>query len=161
MNYEIDGGEAAAGDRAAGAERPPAPEGGELSREEATRLLLEASSAGEAGGGRGGERLLAALYEELRGLAAAYMRRERPDHTLQATALVHEAYLRLIDAKSVHWKGRSHFFALAARAMRRILLDHARSRGAGKRGGGRMKMAIEDDLAPAPAAPEADLLDID
>jgi len=82
------------------------------------------------------ERLLAAVQRELRRLAAAYMRRERPDHTLQPTALVNEAYLRLVHAPHVRWEGRAHFFGIAARLMRQILVDHARKRGAGKRGMG-------------------------
>jgi RNA polymerase sigma-70 factor (ECF subfamily) len=79
------------------------------------------------------ERLFAAVRGELRRTAGAYMRRERPDHTLQPTALVHEAYLRLVKAQDVRWEDRSHFFGIAARAMRQILVDHARRRDAGKR----------------------------
>ena len=79
------------------------------------------------------ERLLAAVHGELRRTAAAYMRRERRDHTLQPTALVHEAYLRLIKEPDVRWEDRGHFFGIAARAMRQILVDHARKRGADKR----------------------------
>lgn len=78
-------------------------------------------------------RLLPVIYDELRKLAAAQLRRERGDHTLGATALVHEAFLRLVDQRSVDWRGRSHFFGIAAQAMRRILVDHARRRSAGKR----------------------------
>lgn len=80
------------------------------------------------------ERLLTAVQRELRRIAAAYMRRERPDHTLQPTALVNEAYLRLIDEPDVRWEGRAHFFGIAARLMRQILVDHARKHRAGKRG---------------------------
>ena len=81
--------------------------------------------------------LLAAVHAELRRIAAAYMRRERQDHTLQPTALVHEAYLRLINVRDVRWEDRAHFFGIAARLMRQILVDHARKRGARKRGLGR------------------------
>jgi RNA polymerase sigma factor (TIGR02999 family) len=76
------------------------------------------------------------VYEELRRLAHYYMSRERPGHTLQTTALVNEAYLRLVDQKETHWQNRAHFFGIAAQLMRRILVDHARSHARGKRGGG-------------------------
>src|SRR6476661_7654 len=78
--------------------------------------------------------LLPLIYSELHRQAAAYLRRERPNHTLQATALVHEAYLKLVDQRGVEWKSRGHFFAIAAQAMRRILVDHARTRHRDKRG---------------------------
>ena len=84
---------------------------------------------------RAADALLPLVYEELRSLARARMRRERPDHTLEATELVHEAYLRLLGGEDVSWNGRGHFFAAAAVAMRRILIDHARARGREKRGG--------------------------
>jgi RNA polymerase sigma factor (TIGR02999 family) len=80
------------------------------------------------------ERLLTAVQRELRRIAAAYMRRERPDHTLQPTALVNEAYIRLINERDVRWENRAHFFGIAARLMRQILVDHARKHRAGKRG---------------------------
>ena len=80
------------------------------------------------------ERLVAGVHGELRRVAAAYMRRERGDHTLQPTALVNEAYLRLINGRDVQWEDRAHFFGIAARLMRQILVDHARKRRAGKRG---------------------------
>ncbi len=87
--------------------------------------------------------LMPLLYDELRGLARGYMSRERAGHTLQTTALVHEAYVRLIDAE-VDWKDRAHFRAVAARAMRRVLVDHARSLGRVKRGDGAAKVALDD-----------------
>ena len=80
-------------------------------------------------------RMLPHVYEELRGLAGGYLRGERPDHTLQATALVHEAYVRLAGSAGREWNDRTHFFRLAAKTMRHILVDHARRRAAGKRGG--------------------------
>jgi RNA polymerase sigma factor (TIGR02999 family) len=86
------------------------------------------------------------VYAELKALAAGYLRVERPDHTLQTTGLVHEAYLKLIDQKRTTWKNRSHFFGIAAQAMRRILVDHARKRHAGKRDGGR-PVTLDDELA--------------
>ena len=95
-------------------------------------LALRAAASGDD---RASERLLPMVYAELRALARARMRRERKDHTLQATELVHEAYLRLVRGTSAAWEGRGHFFAAAAEAMRRILIEHARARGRAKRGG--------------------------
>src|SRR4051812_43342618 len=90
------------------------------------------------------EQLLPLVYDELRKLAAARMSQERSDHTLQATALVHEAYLRLVDNSSPQqWNGRSHFFGAAAEAMRRILLNRARDKGRVKRGGGGRRIPLE------------------
>ncbi|MEY2558321.1 MAG: hypothetical protein QOE34_1746 [Verrucomicrobiota bacterium] len=105
-------------------------------------------------------RLMPLVYEELRRLAREYLRRERSDHTLQATALVHEAYLRLVDEKSATWKDRAHFYGIAARLMRRILVDHARAHNAAKRGGLEQKLALDEarDL-PAPAATDLVALD--
>ena len=96
------------------------------------------------------------VYDELRRLASALLTRERAGHTLSATALVHEAYLRLVDQNRVQWQNRAHFFAISARLMRRILVDHARQRGAAKRGGGN-KVALEDAGVLA-AQPELDVL---
>lgn len=89
------------------------------------------------------------VYDELRRLAKSYLRRERPDHTLDGTALVHEAYMRLVDQRSVEWRNRNHFFALAAELIRRILVDHARARIAAKRGGANVKLSLDEALAPA------------
>jgi RNA polymerase sigma factor (TIGR02999 family) len=99
------------------------------------------------------------VYRELRGLAAAYLRRERPDHTLQPTALVHEAYLKLVDQAHVETENRAHFFAIAANLMRQILVNHARHRRAAKRGGGN-KVVLEDDAA-AVQPREIDLIALD
>src|SRR5687767_6802990 len=82
------------------------------------------------------DRLLPEIYAELRKLAGSYLRRERSDHTLQPTALVHEAFLKLVDQKAVRWQNRAHFYGIAAQAMRRILVDHARAHRAEKRGSG-------------------------
>jgi RNA polymerase sigma-70 factor (ECF subfamily) len=90
------------------------------------------------------ERLIPLVYEELRRLAHRYMRRERPGHSLQTTAVVHEAYLRLIDQKHVHWQNRAHFFAIAAQMMRRILITHAQSQAYAKRGGGALKVSLDE-----------------
>ncbi len=87
-------------------------------------------------------RLLPLVYDELRALARAHLRTERPDHTLQATALVHEAYLRLLGGQDLPWNDRAHFFRAAAEAMQRILIEHARKRGRIKRGGDRVRMRI-------------------
>jgi RNA polymerase sigma-70 factor, ECF subfamily len=95
-------------------------------------------------------KLVPLIYNEMRGLARAYMRRERPDHTLQATALVHEAYLKLVEQRSVDWRSRAHFMGIAAQAMRRILIDHARGHLRKKRGGGEQIVALEEDLAFSP-----------
>jgi RNA polymerase sigma-70 factor, ECF subfamily len=90
--------------------------------------------------------LVPLVYRELHRLAASYMRRERPDHTLQATALVHEAYLRLTGVAEIDWQSRAHFFAIAAQTMRRILVDHARSASAQKRPGKWTKLTLESAL---------------
>jgi RNA polymerase sigma-70 factor, ECF subfamily len=127
-----------------------------LSRGEATEILKQ-SSAGES---RKETDLVAAVYGELRRLAAAYMRGERPNHTLQATALVHEAYLRLIDATRVEWRDRAHFIGIAARLMRQILVEHARAHGAVKRGRGRVQVALDSGLV-ADAPLDADPLALD
>jgi RNA polymerase sigma factor (TIGR02999 family) len=102
------------------------------------------------------ERLLAAVHGELRRTAAAYMRRERPEHTLQPTALVNEAYLRLIEQRDVRWEHRAHFFGIAARVMRQILVDHARKRRARKRG-----MGVRADLSVSKLADPSSGQDID
>lgn len=100
------------------------------------------------------------VYEELRQQAARYLRKERPGHSLQATALINEAFLRLIDVKNVEWQSRAHFFAIAANLMRRILVDHARRRDAEKRGGTQMRLTLDDTIAIA-REPDVDLLAID
>ena len=100
------------------------------------------------------------VYEELRQQAARYLRRERPNHSLQATALINEAFLRLIDVKDVEWQSRAHFFAIAAKLMRRILVDHARRRDAEKRGGPQFCLTLDEGLAWT-NQPDVDLLAID
>jgi RNA polymerase sigma factor (TIGR02999 family) len=118
--------------------------------------LLRASSDGN----RAAEaQLIPLVYDELRRLAGSYMRSERPDHTLQPTALVHEAYLRLIGQES-NWKGRAHFFGVAAQQMRRILVDHARKHQAAKRAGRQSRVSFEDVLAVAVERP-AQLVAVD
>jgi RNA polymerase sigma factor (TIGR02999 family) len=100
------------------------------------------------------------VYEELHRLAARYLKQERIGHTLQATALVNEAYLRLIEVRQVRWQNRAHFFAMAARLMRRILVDSARSRGYQKRGGGAPALSLDEALV-VPIARESDLVALD
>jgi RNA polymerase sigma factor (TIGR02999 family) len=95
------------------------------------------------------DRLVPLVHSELRRLARRYMGRERPGHTLQATALVNEAYLRLVAVNRVRWQNRAHFFAMAARMMRRILVDAARARGNDKRGGGMRKVSLDEALVRA------------
>lgn len=117
-----------------------------------------------AGAGRGEANAMAGLtervYAELRALAAHYIQRERSGHTLEPTALVHEVFLRLIDSKGLHANDRRHFFAIAAGAMRRVLVDHARTRDAAKRGGGRARVALSTLDAAADNA-DADALALD
>ncbi|MCH9649040.1 MAG: sigma-70 family RNA polymerase sigma factor [Deltaproteobacteria bacterium] len=108
------------------------------------------------------ERLLPLVYEELRRQAGRYLRQERQDHTLQPTALVHEAYLRLADKVQPQWRDRVHFHAVAAQLMRRILVDHARRHGASKRGGSAVLISLEDAAAGAPMLERgADLVALD
>lgn len=103
--------------------------------------------------------LLPAVYDELRALARRFLARERPNHSLQPTALVHEAYERLTKQRGTGFVSRAHFLAIAARMMRRILVDHARRRNANRRGGGGLAITLEDDLAVSPEG-EVDLLAI-
>lgn len=106
------------------------------------------------------DRLAPIVYEDLRRLAAGYMRREPAGHALQPTALVHEAYLRLIDQRQVQWRNRAHFFGVAAQMMRRILVDHARKRLADKRGGAVTIVAL-DEVSPAGQSNTVDVLALD
>jgi len=117
-----------------------------------TQLLLEWARGDQ----RAQDELAAVIYRELRQLAQDYMRRERPGHTLQATALVHEAYLRMVDQRT-EWRSRAHFFAVAARMMRRILVDHAKEHLAQKRGAGLAKVPLDEALTIS-AQPAGDLV---
>ena len=127
-----------------------------MAASDVTELLRQARE------GRAGalERLMPIVYEDLRKRASAYLGRERPDHTLQTTALVNEAYLRLVDQDIVDLTDRAHFFALAATCMRRVLVDHARVRAAEKRGGAWQRVPI-DDLATASIDAADELLSLD
>jgi len=112
---------------------------------EATKLVLSIT----AGDRSQADRLMELVYEDLRRIAGRFFQAERADHTLQPTALVHEAYLRLIDQNKVDWRGRTHFLAAGAKTMRRILVDHARRRGRTKRGGGRCRLTLDEEFFPA------------
>ncbi len=120
-----------------------------------TQLLLDWSNGDKTAL----ERLMPIVYDELRRLAAHYLNRERADHTLQPTALVHEAYMQMVDESRVDWHSRAHFFGAAARLMRRILVDHARARQAAKRGRG-LKVSLSEGLAQS-APPNLDLIALD
>jgi RNA polymerase sigma-70 factor, ECF subfamily len=119
--------------------------------------LLRAAASGERGDL---DALMAAIYDDLRRLAVSHMKGERHDHTLQPTALVHEAYVKLVDQHSTNWQDRLHFFAIASRIIRRILIDHARERLADKRGGGGTKIHVGDHDFAAPTR-DFDLVALD
>ena len=123
---------------------------------EVTKALIEVSN----GNRRSLDQLMPAVYDELRRLAESFMRSERAGHTLQPTALVHEAYLRLIDQKEVDWHNRAHFFSIAAETMRRILVNYAHGHKAAKRGGEATRMSI-DEVAGIAGASEVDLVLLD
>ena len=129
---------------------------GDETTREVTRLLANWSR----GNAEAREALMPLVYDELRRLAASYLRRERSDHTLQPTALVHEAYLRLVDQKNVQWQDRGHFFAITAQVMRRILVDHARGHLADKRGSGAPKVPLTEAIVMSQERP-AELLALD
>lgn len=127
-------------------------------REGITRLLQEVTAGDDAAASS----LFTLVYDELRRMAAGALKRERPDHTLQPTALVHEAYLRLAHEPDARWESRAHFLAVASQAMRRILVDHARTRKARKRGRAATHLPLEESDAIAFAvAPDLDLVILD
>ncbi len=121
-----------------------------------TQLLVQWSQGNQAAL----DELTPLVYQELRQRARNYLRQERPDHTLQPTALIHEVYLRLIGENLPEWKDRAHFFAIASRGMRQILVDHARRKGAGKRGSGVADLSLEEALVPA-QSDDSNLLALD
>jgi RNA polymerase sigma factor (TIGR02999 family) len=123
---------------------------------EITQLLLDWSHGDKAAL----DQLMPLVYDELRSLANSYLRRERPDHTLQPTALVHEAYLRLIDQQSVQWQNRTHFFGIAAQMMRRILVDHARYHAREKRLSVSQRVSLDEAIMAA-QQPDIDVLALD
>ena len=128
----------------------------DAARADVTQLLQQWSNGQE----QALDRLLPQIHDELRKLAAGYLRKERPDHTLQPTALVNEAFLKLVDQRAVKWQNRAHFFGIAAQAMRRILVDHARANAASKRGGALRKVPL-DDAAVIDRVGDVDLLALD
>jgi RNA polymerase sigma-70 factor, ECF subfamily len=129
-------------------ERPP---------DDITQMLIELTD----GNHEVVDQILPRIYDELRRLAGSYLRRERSDHTLQPTALVHEAYMKLIDQRNVRWQNRAHFFGIAAQVMRRILMDHARKHLAEKRGGEAEKLPLEDEILVVSHGRSAELLALD
>jgi RNA polymerase sigma factor (TIGR02999 family) len=126
-------------------------------REELTSLLLEWGEGSESAL----ERLLPFVYEELRTLARSHLRRERRGHTVQTGTLVHQAFIRLMEGKPVRWEGRAHFFGVAARLMRQILVDHARARDAIKRGGGEATEPIAAALSVTVQAMDVGVIALD
>jgi RNA polymerase sigma-70 factor (ECF subfamily) len=120
-------------------------------------ILLQQWSRGNEGAI---EQLFPLVYDELRKLAGGYLRRERQDHTLQSTALVHEAFLRMVDQQAVEWQSRAYFFGIAARIIRQILVDHARARRAQKRGGDALTLPLDEALA-VPERKNVDLVALD
>ncbi len=126
-------------------------------RREITQILQEWSEGKQ----EAFDQLIPFVYEELRRQAARYLRRERINHTLQATAILHEAYLKLIVQTDVKWESRTHFFAIAAQAMRRILVDHARTKHREKRGGAAFKVTLDDAMPLAAEEKSLDLIALD
>ena len=121
-----------------------------------TQLLVQWSNGDQ----QALDQLTPLVYDQLRQMAHTYLRRERPDHTLQATALVHEAYLRLIDQHSVSWQNRAHFFGIASQMMRRILVNHALAKATAKRGGDAEKLSVEEATGFA-GQRDVDLISLD
>jgi RNA polymerase sigma factor (TIGR02999 family) len=132
------------------------PQAPQDSPQEVTQLLIDWSNGDQ----NAFERLLPLVYNELRKLAGRYLARERQNHTLQSTALVHEAYLRLIDQNRVQWRNRAQFFGVASQMIRRILVDHARSHHAAKRGSGALKLSLDEAVA-VPGGKDLDLVALD
>jgi RNA polymerase sigma factor (TIGR02999 family) len=121
-----------------------------MSDPDVTQVLTDLA----AGDSEALDRLLPVVYDNLRGIAQRELRRERPDHTLNATALVHEAYLRLVQLDRISWEGRAHFFGAAAKAMRRILISYARMKKAEKRGSGAEHVSLDDVVVTARERPD-------
>ena len=127
------------------------------SRSDQTTEILQSVAAGDE---KAADRLMPLVYEDFRRLANSYLQQESPGHTLRPTALVNEAYLKLVNQTKVDWRGRTHFFAVGAQAMRRILVDHARTKNREKRGGGRRKISLDEDLTVSPRR-NTNVLDMD
>ena len=126
-------------------------------RAEETTEILKCVAEGKE---KAADRLMPLVYDDFRRLANSYLQQEPVGHTLHPTALVHEAYLKLINHKNVDWRGRTHFFAVGAQAMRRILVDHARGKNRIKRGGDRRRISLDEQLTVSPNRDE-DVLDLD
>ncbi len=127
------------------------------SRRQVTRILARI----ESDGGKGVEALMPLVYNELQRLANHHLSSERNDHTLSATALVHEAYLRLVDQREVEWRNRKHFFAIASMAMRRVLVNYARDRSRKKRGGARTVLSLDNGLDVASPEQACEIVALD
>jgi len=127
------------------------------SRSDQTTEILQMVAAGDE---KAADRLMPLVYDDFRRLANSYLQQESPGHTLRPTALVNEAYLKLVNQTKVDWRGRSHFFAVGAQAMRRILVDHARTKKRIKRGGGARRISLDEELTVSPQRDE-DVLDLD
>lgn len=141
----------------AGASDGPEPRGRCVSGATEATILLREGRGGDVGSAA---RLFDLVYNELRNLAGSYLRRERADHTLQPTALVHEAFVRMIDQEATGWEDRTYFYGVAARTMRRVLVDHARRVNSLKRGGARGRVRVElDSLAEDPSLLDLQALD--
>jgi RNA polymerase sigma factor (TIGR02999 family) len=121
--------------------------------EDVTQLLVEWQN----GSPKALDRLIPLVYQELRAIAGRYLSHESPSHTLQSTALVHEAYFKLIGQRRVRWQNRAHFFGIAAQMMRRILVDHARHQHRDKRGGPAPKLSLDEAIVASAAQPETDV----
>jgi len=128
--------------------------------DEGRHLVTELLQRWSGGDREALDQLVPLVYNELHRLASGYLRNERPDHSLQSTALVNEAYLRLVSLDTMPWQNRSHFYGVAAQILRRILVDHARERNAVKRGAGRNEVSIDQALT-VPAQPDLDLVALD
>jgi len=128
-----------------------------MQRDGITELLIRWSEGDRAAR----DEMLPLVYDELRAIARVHLGRERRDHTLQATALVHEAYERLVDQDRTRWQGRAHFLAVAAQLMRRILVDHARARRAAKRGGGELTLSLDAGLEVEDGGRDVGLIRLD
>ncbi len=130
----------------------------ETNQSKEVTVFLKAWSSGDR---EAADRLMMLVYKELRKLAASYLQRQRSNHTLQPTALVHEAYMKLIDTSEINWQDRAHFFAVAAQTMRNILVDHARAVAADKRGGGAHKIALDEAISFSNESQDIDLIALD
>ena len=129
-----------------------------MNQSEQITVLLQEWSSGKR---EALDELLPIVYDELHKQARRYLRRERQDHTLQTTALIHEAYLKLIDQRNVDWQNRTHFFAIAAQMMRRILVDHARTKHREKRGGDDVKLPLDEAILVVVNEKNVDLMALD